>query len=125
MISLPPDEQFGAVKDINFGGGVLEVIKGLGISTIEIAISKLTKTPDEIQEYERLAKVLGTSGKPLWQAGRWATDVEFGRQMMNGVNPIVITKCTELPPNFPVNEEMVKPLLARGLSLKEEMDVSS
>ena len=121
-LSLPPDEQFGVVKYIDFGGGALAALEHLGISNIEDSIH--LKKIDELQEFEELATVLGTSDKPLYQAGRWATDVEFGRQMLNGVNPIVITKCTQLPPNFPVTEEMVKPLLNRGLSLKEEMNVS-
>ena len=119
--NLPLDEHFEVVKDIDFDSGGAKMLVRMGI---EEGIPNLFKKSEakELREYEELADVLG-SNRPLWQAGRWATDVEFGRQMLNGVNPIVITKCTELPSNFPVTEEMVKPLLNRGLSLEEEMKV--
>ena len=42
---------------------------------------------------------------------------------MNGVNPVVIERCTQLPPNFPVTSDMVKGQLSRGVSLEEEMKV--
>lgn len=61
--------------------------------------------------------------KTLYQTGRWTTDVEFGRQILNGVNPIIIEKCSKLPSNFPVTDDMVKPFLVRGLTLDDEMKV--
>ena len=45
--------------------------------------------------------------------------------MLNGVNPVVIEKCTALPPNFPVTNELVQPFLTRGLTLEQEMEVRS
>ncbi|KAM3861097.1 hydroperoxide isomerase ALOXE3-like [Diretmus argenteus] len=47
----------------------------------------------------------------------WKDDGLFGYQFLNGVNPTVIQRCLELPSNFPVTEEMVKPFLANGSSL--------
>lgn len=47
----------------------------------------------------------------------------YGYQFLNGVNPNSITKCTELPANFPVTEEMVKPFL-EGSALAVEMKVN-
>ena len=35
---------------------------------------------------------------------------------MNGVNPVVIEKCTALPSNFPVTNDMVKGILNIGLT---------
>ena len=60
---------------------------------------------------------------PVFEGHRWVLDVEFGRQMLNGVNPVVIEKCSSLPDYFPVTNEMVKSYLTRGLSLEEEMEV--
>ena len=47
----------------------------------------------------------------------------YGYQFLNGVNPGVIKRCSELPTNFPVTEEMVKPFLEEGSSLQKEMEV--
>ena len=117
VINLPADENFGAVKDFEFYGGALAGFSGLQLETFI--------TADDLHAYEMLADTLGPGGKrPLYQAGRWTTDVEFGRQMLNGVNLIVIEKCVERPSNFPVTNDMLKPFLVRGLTLEEEMKVS-
>ncbi|XP_049915016.1 hydroperoxide isomerase ALOXE3-like [Epinephelus moara] len=52
----------------------------------------------------------------------WKEDDFYGSQFLNGVNPNMIKRCSELPPNFPVTEEMVKPFLAEGTSLQKEME---
>lgn len=56
-------------------------------------------------------------------AEHWREDDFFGYQFLNGFNPNRIKKCSELPKNFPVTEEMVKPSLKEGSSLKEAMEV--
>ena len=30
---------------------------------------------------------------PAYEGYRWVSDVEFGRQMLNGVNPVLIRRC--------------------------------
>ncbi|GLD49376.1 polyunsaturated fatty acid lipoxygenase ALOX8-like isoform X4 [Lates japonicus] len=54
----------------------------------------------------------------------WKDDDFFGYQFLNGINPYVIKRCTKLPSNFPVTEEMVKPFLANGSSLTAEMKLT-
>ena len=110
---LPADEQFGTVKNIDFTTGALNSVASLKLAGLFV-------TADNIHAYEVLADKLGGE-KPLYEAGRWTSDVEFGRQILNGVNPIVIKRCEELPPNFPVTNEMVKPFLQ--FSLEQEMKV--
>lgn len=44
-------------------------------------------------------------------------------QFLNGVNPMMIKRCSEIPPNFPVTEQMVEPFLEKGSSLRQEIKV--
>ncbi|XP_061182688.1 polyunsaturated fatty acid 5-lipoxygenase-like [Saccostrea echinata] len=46
----------------------------------------------------------------------WESDVSFGWQRLNGLNPNVICLCTHLPDKFGVTEEMIKPFL-EGLTI--------
>lgn len=60
---------------------------------------------------------------PEYVSKHWKEDDFFGYQFLNGTNPNAIKRCSKLPPNFPVTEEMVKPCLPNGLTLKDEMEV--
>ena len=112
---LPQDERFEQVKNINFITASLEGAAKLKLGGCD----NIT----DLHDYEKLATILGDPEVPVHNAARWTTDVEFGRQMMNGVNPVVIQKCTALSSNFPVTNDMVKGFLNRGLTLKQEMEV--
>uniref|UniRef100_A0A8C6T6N4 Arachidonate 15-lipoxygenase type B n=1 Tax=Neogobius melanostomus TaxID=47308 RepID=A0A8C6T6N4_9GOBI len=43
----------------------------------------------------------------------WREDAFFGYQFLNGVNPMMIQRCSKLPSNFPVTENMLSPLLLK------------
>ncbi|XP_071766221.1 polyunsaturated fatty acid lipoxygenase ALOX15B-like isoform X2 [Centroberyx gerrardi] len=49
----------------------------------------------------------------------WRDDAFFGYQFLNGVNPMMIQRCSALPDNFPVTDDMV--FLHGSCSLAEEM----
>ena len=115
---LPADEQFGKVKDFDYTTASLATVA-------KLKFKGYFTTVDDLRDYEEIADALGQCERPLYQAGRWTTDVEFGRQMLNGVNPIIIEKCVNVPSNFPITNDMVKPFLVRGLSLEEEMKVNN
>ena len=151
--SLPVDEEFHRAKIVNFltnsfkgvilTGKVVNTVveayddgvqKLLGISTktafktahnmhiFEQLPLRLLKDQMKNRHQESEITTTGFEMK-ICQAARWITDVEFGRQILNGVNPIVIHKCSTLPDNFPVTHDMVKNSLVRDLTLQEEMKV--
>ena len=112
---LPGDEQFGVVKGTDF--------TKYAIITLQFAAA--FTTIDSLSQFEHLATAMEKPEFPTYELSRWMRDEEFGRQMLNGVNPMVIERCTILPPNFPVTSSMVKGFMDRGLSLEDEMKVSS
>ena len=114
--SLPQDERFERVKFVDFSK---EAIEGGAKIVFQSAFLKI----EELHNYERMATALGTPEVGVHNAARWTTDVEFGRQILNGVNPVVIERCTKLPSNFPVTNNMVKRFLNRGLTLEQEIEV--
>lgn len=114
---LPSDEQFGAVKEVDFLASALASKGTLMLKTAFSAIQSLAN-------YINLATTLGIAEFSAFEISRWTRDEEFGRQILNGVNPVIIRRCNDLPPNFPVDATTVEASLARGLSLEDEMKVS-
>lgn len=117
---LPMDEQFGRVKNVDFTKSGLKGVGG--------ALGAGVTVVDDIKSLEDYYTLNQLIGEPqllhVMRAGRWTSDVEFGRQILNGVNPAVICKCTQLPPKFPVTDEMIRPFLCRGLTLDQEIEVN-
>lgn len=117
ITDLPHDERFERVKNVNFTTATLG-------SGAKLAVKSAGDEIEDLHDYEKLAVVLGDPEVSVHNAARWTTDVEFGRQILNGVNPVVIEKCTKLPSKFPVTNNMVKGFLNRGLTLEQEMEVN-
>ena len=117
-VALPFDEQFSTTKAIDFTSDALKAAAALGYTT-------LSGTADDISFYDYLFKQIREPPvkKSIYEAGRWTSDVEFGRQILNGVNPVIVQRCDAMPPNFPVTNDMVKGSMCRELSLEEEMKV--
>ena len=113
---LPSDEQFGAVKGFDF---LSSALASKGIALFKAAFTEILS----LAHYEDLATTLGTAPFAAFEFARWTRDEEFGRQILNGVNPIIIERCIKLPPNFPVAATLVEESLVRGLSLEDEMKV--
>ena len=114
--NLPSDDKFEAAKSIDFA------VDGLaGSSKIKLKTAFMSIT--SLHQYEELATILQKPEFETYAMARWTRDEEFGRQILNGVNPVVLQQCTSLPPNFPITNELVEGSLGRGLSLEGEMEV--
>ncbi|TDG99347.1 hypothetical protein EPR50_G00193140 [Perca flavescens] len=112
--SLPCEIRFSFTKNTEFlftaGTGLTELeLKGLAsykenwtnIDDINrVFCCKRTDISDYVQEH-------------------WKEDAVFGSQYLNGVNPMLIRRCSALPDNFPVTDNMVF-LHGQG-SLRNEM----
>ena len=143
--NLPLDEQFQRVKMVNFLG---DALKGAAASaTAESRIDvlhelqkilnlKLHSDLRSLHDFEIIAVTLenrnyeiqnpGKSRKrdiPTYVGDRWVSDVEFGRQILNGVNPVLIKECTKIPDNFAVTSEMVQPFMNDAQTLDQAMQV--
>ena len=114
---LPPDERFEQVKNVDFYG------KGL-LRAIHAKLAGITLHLEHLSGYEEYARLLKEPEIRNYEFSRWTSDVEFGRQILNGVNPVVIRRCESLPTKFPVTTEMVKSSLHRGLTLEQEIKVT-
>ena len=56
---------------------------------------------------------------------KWKKDEEFGRQLLNGLNPGNIVRCSKIPDNLPLDNTHVQGLLVRGMSLEEELKLGN
>lgn len=112
--SLPCEVRFSFTKNTEFlftaSAGLTELqLKGLAdckedwtdIDSINrVFCCKRTDISDYVQEH-------------------WKDDAFFGYQFLNGLNPMMIRRCTALPDNFPVTDDMV--CLRGQCSLEDEM----
>ena len=113
---LPEDEEFSRVENVHF------TMNGLK-DALATALAKFTTSLDNLDSYIDLFKCLDPSPLSVQREELLKSDVEFGRQMMNGVNPTIIQKCDVIPSNFAVTDDLVQPFLTRGKTLTEEMKV--
>ncbi|KAL6487828.1 hypothetical protein MHYP_G00044540 [Metynnis hypsauchen] len=59
---------------------------------------------------------------PEYIKKHWMTDTFFGYQFLNSSNPMMIKRCSKLPKNFPVANDMAKSTLPKESSLEKEME---
>ncbi len=150
VLTLPLDEKFERAKMTNFIGNLFTGFLASSTANLRVnmmhaleAILKM-KVGDNVSlknlhDFEFIATTIEQENLknadppqqlpddpniPTSEGYRWTSDVEFGRQILNGVNPVVIKKCTKIPEKFAVTSAMVKPFMHNGKTLEEEMEVS-
>ncbi|CAK6961910.1 hydroperoxide isomerase ALOXE3-like [Scomber scombrus] len=89
----------------------------------ELMFKGLVGSTEQWESFEDMNQILWFYNTTMseYVKQHWKEDDFYGYQFLNAVNPNMIKRCSELPPNFPVTENMVKPFLEEGSSLKKEM----
>ncbi|KAL3883124.1 hypothetical protein ACJMK2_029417 [Sinanodonta woodiana] len=79
---------------------------------------------DSFEDFRAMAEILDQSeiAKAILHKDNWMRDDEFGRMVLDGVNPVLLRRCETPLQNFPVTDEMLKGCLDRDLNLQEEME---
>uniref|UniRef100_A0A4W3K353 Arachidonate 5-lipoxygenase b, tandem duplicate 3 n=1 Tax=Callorhinchus milii TaxID=7868 RepID=A0A4W3K353_CALMI len=115
---LPRDIQFDSEKGIDF---VLNYTKAIENLYINRFMHMFQSSWNDFGDFEKIfVRISNTISEYVMQ--HWKEDFMFGYQFLNGCNPVIFTKCKQLPDNFPVTSEMVATSLERQLSLEEEIE---
>ncbi|KAF7642762.1 hypothetical protein LDENG_00251090, partial [Lucifuga dentata] len=114
LSSLPPDARFSFTKKNQFK---YTACKGLVAEKLEL----LTNCEDSWTDFEDINRLFWhrKSKMSKYTQEHWRDNDFFVYQFLNGVNPILIRHCSELPQNFPVTEDMIS--LQGQASLADEM----
>ncbi|KAJ6305874.1 hypothetical protein OIU78_021242 [Salix suchowensis] len=147
-IYVPRDERFGHLKDaladstpneFDSFDDVLKLYEG----GIKLPDGPLLENLKKNIPLEMLKEIIRTDGEGLFRFPKpqviqannsaWRTDEEFGREMLSGVNPVIISRLEEFPPkskldrklygdqNSTITEEHIKDRLD-GLAIDEAIE---
>ena len=110
-------EEYKKLRNDLFSVGIMETIKGFFDPISDLEEFK------EVTEAARSSGFLGFGGpektdEDCW-IYRWREDTEFGRQTLNGMNPVMVKQIREMPEKFPVTDSHLH--WPEG-SLKAELD---
>ncbi|XP_055741248.1 hydroperoxide isomerase ALOXE3-like [Salvelinus fontinalis] len=116
LSALPAEVLFSFSKEV-------ETIYTRESGMFELKLKGLADSTKQWEDFDKMKKVFWFRKTPIseYVSEHWKEDDFFGSQFLNGTNPNVIQRCTTLPPNFPVTDEMVQPSLEDGSSLETEM----
>ncbi|XP_066502590.1 polyunsaturated fatty acid lipoxygenase ALOX15B-like [Hoplias malabaricus] len=110
---LPYKFRFSVKKILDMDWDFVKISKKLEFST-------LFHWSDTWQSEEDLEKLMNYPENTAYVQEHWKSDEFFGYQLLNGLNPMLIERCTELPQKFRVTNEMVNKSFPES-SLEREM----
>ncbi|XP_028253223.1 hydroperoxide isomerase ALOXE3-like isoform X2 [Parambassis ranga] len=81
----------------------------------------LNNSTDRWESFEAIKAVSWFKQSPIaeYVSEHWKDDDFFGYQLLNGVNPFVIQRCSKLPSNFPVTEDMMGSIFINDYKIME------
>ncbi|XP_068199000.1 hydroperoxide isomerase ALOXE3-like [Antennarius striatus] len=117
VTDLPAEIRFSDVRSS-------EILDTKMITGLELKIKGLIGSDGNWENMEDMKKIFWFANTEMseYVAEHWKEDEFYGCQFLHGINPNVIKRCSKLPLNFPVTEEMVKPFLEAGTSLQREIE---
>ncbi|XP_003219928.1 polyunsaturated fatty acid 5-lipoxygenase isoform X1 [Anolis carolinensis] len=114
---LPRNIQFDSEKGVDF---ILNYTKAMENLYVNRFMHMFQSSWSDFADFEKIfVRISNTISEYVMH--HWQEDFMFGYQFLNGCNPVLIKKCTELPKKFPVTTEMVECSLERNLTLEEEI----
>ncbi|XP_041427010.1 polyunsaturated fatty acid 5-lipoxygenase-like isoform X2 [Xenopus laevis] len=115
---LPHDIQFDSEKGVDF---ILNYTKAMENLFVNSFMHMFQSSWNDFADFEKIfVRISNTISEYVMQ--HWKEDFMFGYQFLNGCNPVMITKCKQIPANFPVTNEMVECSLERNLTLEQEIE---
>ncbi|XP_029984478.1 hydroperoxide isomerase ALOXE3-like [Sphaeramia orbicularis] len=119
------DNEAGIPAEVSFSDSKLTEIRFTkALTDFELKLRGLFKSMEKWDNIEDIKKIFYFKRTAIsdYVTEHWMDDDFYGYQFLNAINPNVIKRCSELPPNFPVTNEMVQPFLEKGSSLKKEIE---
>ncbi|XP_065273235.1 arachidonate 12-lipoxygenase, 12R-type-like [Emys orbicularis] len=117
VIELDCNTMYSFTKSTNF------LLRG-GNAQVELWLKGFLSCTNSWAKLDDINKVFCFNKTPITEYVRahWREDTFFGSQFLNGVHPVVIRRCMELPCNFPVTPAMVASSLGESTSLHDELE---
>ncbi|KAM8966429.1 hydroperoxide isomerase ALOXE3-like [Pelodytes ibericus] len=114
---LPPNARFSFEKTVSFGFT-------LASTGLEVQLKGFANRTDSWTDLKDINKVFlfKKTHNSVLTSQMWKEDTFFGYQFLNGVNPMIIKKCLQIPDNFPVTEDMVAASLGTSTNLRKELE---
>ncbi|XP_017208558.3 hydroperoxide isomerase ALOXE3 isoform X1 [Danio rerio] len=115
-LSVPSVVRFSFTKDIDSAFSRSTALR-------EIKMKKLAKKADQWPAIKHMKRAFWPSKTTIskYVYLHWKDDDFLGYQLLNGPNPLMLHRCSELPLNFAVSDDMLLPFLESGTSLNVEM----
>ncbi|XP_037620707.1 arachidonate 12-lipoxygenase, 12R-type-like [Sebastes umbrosus] len=113
-LSLPAEVRFSFTKTTEF---LFDVSTGI----TELQLKGLADSKENWPDIDALNRVFWFKRTDIsdYVKEHWKDDAFFGYQYLNGVNPMLIRRCSTLPCNFPVTNDMV--FIHGGSNLEDEI----
>nr|XP_033781050.1 arachidonate 12-lipoxygenase, 12S-type [Geotrypetes seraphini] len=114
---LPQDVRFHNEKQSDFKNS-------LQYALIELSLKKLvTKFSTSWTDLDHFRAIFWRVKSPVaeYVMKHWKEDWFFGYQFLNGANPTLIRRCSQIPRKLPITEKMVAPSLEDSTSLRQEL----